>query len=108
MICRKEAWKYHVFTYTFSGALSLVHKIRQRLGELKAVIKEISSGILDSLKLSDPQLGHAAVTDLEMIENDTEPAVIDITNDDGTTDVTCKKVWVKSKILYLLWRINTL
>ena len=61
--------------YTFSGAPDLVHKTMQQLGELKAVIKEISSGILDSLK---PQSGHAAVTDLEMIENDTEPAVIDI------------------------------
>ena len=87
--------------YTFSGAPDLVHKTRQRLGELKAVIKEISSGILDSLKLSDPQSGHAAVTDLEMIENDTEPVVIDITNDDGTTDVTCKEVWIKTQDIIL-------
>ena len=65
------------------------------------MIKEILLGILDSLKLFDPQSGHAAVTNLEMIENDTEPAVIDITNDDGTTNVTCKEVWVKIQVIVL-------
>ena len=52
--------------YTFSGAPDLVHT-KQWLGKLKAEIKKISSSKLDSL---DSQSGYAAITDLEMIEND--------------------------------------
>ena len=73
--------------YTFPGVPDLVHKNQQWLGEFKAKIKESLSGILDSLKLSNLQSSHAAVTDLEVFEKDITPEVLDIIYHNRHTDV---------------------